>query len=336
MRFRAPSVVQQDAVTHIATSCSASEGSAAGYVRLAVAQANQLLRIVPYMALRRYAEARRAARMEAAEVDEEAGCSSNSDDDGDSVRGATGDDGNVHERRNRHNHRRHNCRSGRDNGRSATAAAATDMLLPLDELMSCPLWPGSRSSNGSGDRCVVTLNTHQQIGAVGWDPRRPGRLALVDRCSPYILILELGSDRGGTGAAGSGGDYRRSYLTAESSDGGVIGAFGGGGVGIGGGGGAARALTYMKYGSLSAPYTMAAAGRASGEGAVVHLWDERRGRTPVSRLSCPGGAPLVTPLEAGLGGTALMGVVHPGTLVLWDVRRASSTTAGGALLSLGA
>lgn len=83
---------------------------------------------------------------------------------------------------------------------------------------------------------------------------------------------------------------------------------------IGGGGAAARALTFLKYGSPSAPYSLAAASRASGEGAVVHLWDERRGPTPVSRLTSPGGASLVAPLEIALDGTALLGVVHPGTV----------------------
>ncbi|KXZ50458.1 hypothetical protein GPECTOR_16g632 [Gonium pectorale] len=199
------------------------------------------------------------------------------------------------------------------------------------------------SDGGSGtagnSSSVLTLRTHQHVAALGWDPRRPGRLALVDRSTPQVTLLDLGAGPGaatavGGGAAGAAGvgfnggsgqgpNYRRSYLTAAPASANAA------------GGGAARALTYMRYGSQAATYTLAAAGRASGDGAVVHLWDERRGRTPVSRLASPGGAALVAPLEPSADGTALLGVVHPGTLVVWDVRRASAAEGGGALLSLG-
>lgn len=77
---------------------------------------------------------------------------------------------------------------------------------------------------------------------------------------------------------------------------------------------AARAMTYLNYGSHGAPYTLAAAGRASGNAAVVHLWDERSSSTPVSRLSCPGGASLVARMEPSKDGSVLLGVVEPGTV----------------------
>ncbi|KAG2482817.1 hypothetical protein HYH03_018258 [Edaphochlamys debaryana] len=319
-RLRPGSVAQQDAATHIELS------SADGVPRLAVAQANQMVRIVPAEALRAAAEAAHSRRQRQRHADgpTSPGASSDESDDGDVDEEANEDGarGPGRSPSDRPTPRRPGA-SARARGSCSAAAAAP--LLPWEALVDA-------ARTGGCGGAVLTLRTHQHVAALGWDPRRPGRLAMVDRASPSVTLLDLGAG----GPQGQGGtDFRRSYLTAAPEDAGggvaVFGAARGGG----GGGAAARSLTYLSYGTRAAPYTLAAAGRSGGDGAVVHLWDERRGRAPVSRLGCPGGAALVAPLEPSQDGTALLGVVHPGTLVLWDVRRASSSLGGGALLSLG-
>ncbi|GLC42330.1 hypothetical protein PLESTB_000658800 [Pleodorina starrii] len=300
--LRAASVVHQDAVTQIELS-SETDGRAC----LAVAQANQLVRIVPYSVLRDYAEAWRATDQQAMAAD---GDAANSSGDGSD----DGDDVDV-DRGQRRRRRRQ----------------PTVKLLPWQDLVDAgrvrhsATWEYGTARSSS----VLTINTRSHVACLGWDPRRRGRLALADRCSQAITVLDLGwegSNGAGAAAGGGGGGSRtgsgftRSHLNVGSA---------------GPGGAAARAVTYLKYGGLGAPYTLAAAGRAGGEGAVVHLWDERRGGLPVSRLACPGGASLVARMEPSLDGTALLGVVDPGTLVLWDVRRASNAAAASAVFSLG-
>ena len=51
------------------------------------------------------------------------------------------------------------------------------------------------ASSGLPASSVLTLSLRQHVSALGWDPRRPGRLALVDRASPHVLLLDLGASR---------------------------------------------------------------------------------------------------------------------------------------------
>ncbi|GIL61693.1 hypothetical protein Vafri_15998 [Volvox africanus] len=315
--LRAPSVVHQDAVTQIELSPEND-----GYMCLAVAQANQRIRIVPYSVLRNFAEAQRGARSAASEV--------NGDDHTDSDE-----------------HEEEEDRLGdRQVGskRSHPKRWQRPQPLPWQDLVDAARihragsgiqhcrngvsWRMGAEANGGDSTAatarlssVLTLSTHSSVACLGWDPRRRGRLALVDRISPSVMVLDLGQGpSGGSGGGPRVGGFTRIQLNV--------------GVGVPGGA-AARAMAYLKYGGTSAPYTLAGAGRASGEGAVVHLWDERRGSLPVSRLTCPGGASLLARMEPSLDGMALLGVVDPGTLVLWDIRRASSTAASSAVFNLG-
>ncbi len=286
MRLRPPAVIHQDAVTQLALGGNGHNGGGCGNggdgvssaaaaaqagLLLAVVQANQHVRIVPYETLRDRAEAA-ARELEEGEGEE--------DGDGD---GEGGEGGGEAE----------GLGLGLGGMARGRGGRARQQLGGWDELAS-----GPGVSNGG-----LTVSMHTHVAALGWDPRRPGRLAVVDRSTPNVTLLDLGAGAASLTATGAfeRRDYRRSYLT----------------VGDGGAAGAIRALTYLTYGPRTAPYTLAAAGRGSGTAAAVALWDERCGRTPVSRLACPGGSPLVTPLEASQDGTALMGVVQPGTVSAW-------------------
>lgn len=280
MRLRPPAVIHQDAVTQLALGgngqggggcgnggdgvASAAAAAPAGLL-LAVVQANQHVRIVPYETLRDRAEAaaRELEEVEGEEEGEEEGGEGGGEAEGLGLGG------------------------GMTRGRGRRAGQE---LGGWDELAA-----GPGVSNGG-----LTVSMHTHVAALGWDPRRSGRLAVVDRSTPNVTLLDLGAGAAGLTATGAfeRRDYRRSYLTA----------------GDGAAAGAIRALTYLTYGPRTAPYTLAAAGRGSGTAAAVALWDERCGRAPVSRLACPGGSPLVTPLETSQDGTALMGVVQPGTV----------------------
>lgn len=72
LRQRLPSVLHQDAITQIEMSTTCGSGSGAGSgsggIRLAIAQANQCVRIVPYGVLRDAALEARSRRREAAEA----------------------------------------------------------------------------------------------------------------------------------------------------------------------------------------------------------------------------------------------------------------------------
>ncbi|GLI71036.1 hypothetical protein VaNZ11_016153 [Volvox africanus] len=316
--LRAPSVVHQDAVTQIELSHEND-----GYMCLAVAQANQRIRIVPYSVLRDFAEMQRGARSLASEV--------NGDDHTDSDEHEEEDDrlgdrdvGSKRSRRRRW--QRPQPLPWQDLVEAGRIHRACNGIPRNLNGVSCRMV--AEEGNG-GDSTpatarlssVLTLNTHSCVACLGWDPRRRGRLALVDRTSPSIMVLDLG--RLPSGRSG-GGDRVGGFVRIQLNIGSGV-----------PGGAAARAMAYLKYGSTNAPYTLAGAGRASGEGAVVHLWDERWGSLPVSRLTCPGGASLLARMEPSLDGTALLGVVYPGTLVLWDIRRASSTAANSAVFNLG-
>ncbi|GIL86048.1 hypothetical protein Vretimale_9045 [Volvox reticuliferus] len=309
--LRAASVVHQDAVTQIELSSDND-----GRMCLAVAQANQRIRIVPYSVLRDFAEARRGERSEASELNGDTG--SDDDEDEDDRLGGR----NVGSRRQRQQPQPRLWQELVDVGRIHRACSGVQRNNNgvLGNLVA-DANGGDSTVAAARLSSVLTLNTQSNVACLGWDPRRRGRLALVDRISPSIMVLDLGW--GPSGDSGRGprvGGFTRIQLNV--------------GVSVPGGA-AARAMAYLKYGSTRAPYTLAGAGRASGEGAVVHLWDERRGCLPVSRLTCPGGASLLARMEPSLDGTALLGVVDPGTLVLWDIRRASSTAASSAVFNLG-
>ncbi|KAG2452184.1 hypothetical protein HYH02_003215 [Chlamydomonas schloesseri] len=333
LRQRLPSVLHQDAITQIELS---GAGSGSGGIRLAVAQANQCVRIVPYGVLRDAALEARARRREAAEAADESD-DERSDDEGGgggaSRRLGTSSASAVTRRValqpwDELAHR--GIRIGAFCSSTASTAAAPSNTAPSNTAAAAAAAAPSNTVAAASSRpppssCVHTLSLRQHVSALGWDPRRPGRLAVVDRASPNVLLLDLGASRQ---------DMVRSHLTAAAPAAAVasLGAAATGGLAGGGGGAAARNLVYLRYPrALDAPYSLAAAGRAGGpDGAAVHLWDERAGRGPVARLVCPGGAALVAPLEAPGGEPhCLVGVVHPSTLVVWDVRSASSGLGGG-------
>ncbi|EFJ39876.1 hypothetical protein VOLCADRAFT_100434 [Volvox carteri f. nagariensis] len=291
--LRAVSVVHQDAVTQIEIS-----GETDGRACLAVAQANELVRIVPYNVLRNFAEVRRIADREVA-VAREDGDTNGDDSDG-------GDDDDDDEEEEKKGHLQGTCVNN-VNRRSHRRRRRQPQTLPWLELVHAGRIrhpgggggyvgqggdSGAAAAGARSSSSVLTLNTRSRVACIGWDPQRRGRLAVVDRSSSCITLLDLGWGPRSGGGEGGAGTWRMGAFTRSQ-----LMCVGGGDVG---GGAAARAMAYLKYGSPGAPYTLAAAGRAGGEGAVVHLWDERRGSQPISRLMCPGGASLVARMEPSL------------------------------------